>query len=288
MNGFSSAVGFVSSLIVNSLQLGFGNAFFNMGDVIATSLSTVQINAGLSFATTSQTTLASTQQLNVSSINGDTVVTATNQTSTVVGLGSAGYVSTSQLLSTSLGLKNYVDSFIDPAELTSTVIGLGTGGFVSTLGLTYSLASTVTGLGTLGFVSTSQLLSTTVGIYQEISASANIITGTNLTSTVAGLGSAGYVSSSQLLSSVAGINNVIGPALGSTMIGLGSAGYVSTTFMNNAITSTVIGLGTAGYASTSAVGMSLSTMSTNMSRNLFDLQCFVSQRRRCLFLYTDS
>ena len=45
--------------------------------------------------------------------------------STVIGLGTTGYVSSSQLLSTSIGLTQYISSFIDPTELTSTVIGLG-------------------------------------------------------------------------------------------------------------------------------------------------------------------
>jgi len=147
-----------------------------------------------------------------------TTYLATQLASTVQGLGSAGYVSTTQLLSTSLGLKLYIDSFIDPTELTSTVIGLGTGGFVSTLGLTYSLASTVTGLGTLGYVSTSQLLSTTVGTYQAITAATNVITGTNLTSTVAGLGSAGYVSTSQLFSTSASLAGLVASGLTQTQV----------------------------------------------------------------------
>jgi len=151
--------------------------------------------------TTSTTTL-SAAQIFVSSIQGDgsrltnlPAISSLSLYSTIAGLGSAGYVSSSQLLSTSQGLRNYMDAFIDPTELTSTVIGLGTGGFISTLGLTYSLASTVTGLGTLGYISTSQLLSTTVGVYQTIANTSGVVTTTNLTSTVVGLGTAGYKSS---------------------------------------------------------------------------------------------
>ena len=115
--------------------------------------------------------------------------------STLVGLGTAGYISSTQLLSTSHGLIEFISSFIDPIELTSTVIGLGTQGFVSSLGLTYAVASTAQGLGTFGYTSTSQLLSTSLGLYQEIQSNANTIRQSDLTSTVIGLGTVGYLSS---------------------------------------------------------------------------------------------
>jgi hypothetical protein len=43
----TSIQGYISSLVVDSLQFGFSNSFFEMGDVIATSLSTLQVNTGV-------------------------------------------------------------------------------------------------------------------------------------------------------------------------------------------------------------------------------------------------
>jgi len=290
-----SIQGYISSLVVDSLQLGSNTAYIYMGDVIATSLSTVYV------ATGSATIVSlSAQQLYVSSIQATNIIGALTMTnlnstviglgttgylssiawgsvistanlaglvstanlaglvstanlaglvstanlaglvstanlaglvstanlaglvstanlaglvstanlanlvsttylatqlgSTVIGLGTAGYISSSQLLSTSIGLSQYISSFIDPTELTSTVIGLGTQGFVSTLGLTYAVASTAQGLGTFGYTSTSQLLSTSLGLYQQIQTSATNIVQTDVTSTITGLGTFGYIS----------------------------------------------------------------------------------------------
>jgi hypothetical protein len=202
--------------------------------------------------------------------------------STLVGLGTAGYISSGQLLSTTAGLSQYISSFIDPIELTSTVIGLGTQGFVSSLGLTYAVASTAQGLGTFGYTSTSQLLSTSLGLYQEIQSNANTIRQSDLTSTVVGLGTVGYLSTIPSLGafglvSTANLANLVSTtalntALASTLIGLGTAGYlssgvaslpgglvstanlanlVSTNSLNTSLASTVIGLGSAGYVSSS-------------------------------------
>ena len=84
-------------------------------------------------------------------------LTSNQLISTVDGLGAAGYISSSQLISTSAGLTSNISSMIDPTELTSTVIGLGSAGFLSSIGLTDRLTSTVDGLGTAGYVSTTQL-----------------------------------------------------------------------------------------------------------------------------------
>jgi hypothetical protein len=138
-------------------------------------------------------------------------------TSTTVGLGSIGYVSTGHLRSTveGLGTSYYVSTlslmstvswFIDPLrfvstgalvsttagilplqQLTSSVKGLGSAGYISTGGL----VSSVQGLGTAGYISTGSLVSTVAAL------------GTTLVSTVNSLGSQGYVSTSQLTSTVA-------------------------------------------------------------------------------------
>jgi hypothetical protein len=297
LQNFTSVQGFVSSLTVNSLQIGNATGFFEMGDIITTSLSTIYINTGSLVAGIS----ISTSQIFASSITGVPLVNPTQLTSTIIGLGTAGYLSTivltslvstanlanlvstanlanlvstanlanlvstanlatlvsttylatqlgstviglgtvgyissSQLLSTSLGLSQYMSSFIDPTELTSTVVGLGTQGFVSSLGLTYAVASTAQGLGTFGYTSTSQLLSTSLGLYQAIQNAPTALVQANLTSTVIGLGTVGYLSTVTLGSLVSTANlatlvstSYLATQLGSTVIGLGTAGYLS-------------------------------------------------------------
>ena len=156
-------------------------------------------------------------------------------TSTITGLGTFGYISSSQLTSTVASLTSNISSMIDPTELTSTIVGLGTFGFISTIGLTYAIASTAQGLGTLGYTSTSQLLSTTVGVYEAITTSINTAVEPEFISTVKGLGSSGYISTSQLTSTVTGIatGSIEQPYLTSTVIGLGSLGYISSSQLQN-------------------------------------------------------
>ncbi len=141
-------------------------------------------------------------------------VTPANLYSTVEGLGSSGYVSTTKLnlalTSTTIGLGNlnYISSSGLSNALNSTVIGLGNVGYISTTSLTYALTSTSIGLGTLGFISSQSLLSTISSL-----GTIGYISTASLTSSLRGLGTFGYISSSQLLS---------------TISSLGSLGYVST------------------------------------------------------------
>ena len=310
----------ISSLTVNALFIGTGTGFTDIGDTIGTSMSTITITANTITAIT-----LSTQQLNVSSITGISIVSQTNLTSTVIGLGTAGYlssvinglistanltnlvstanlanlvstanltnfvstanltnlvstanlanlvstiyiatqlgstviglgtagyISSSQLLSTSLGLTQYMSSFIDPTELTSTVIGLGTAGFVSSLGLTYAVASTAQGLGTFGYTSTSQLLSTSLGLYQEIQTSPVNIKQSNVTSTIIGLGTFGYLSTVALgslistanlanLVSTANLVNLVSTANLANLVSTANlANFVSTTYLSTQLGST--------------------------------------------------
>ena len=58
LQNLAATQGYVSSLIVDSFQLGSNAAFFNMGDVIATSLSTIQLNTGILY--TNSTLLGNT------------------------------------------------------------------------------------------------------------------------------------------------------------------------------------------------------------------------------------
>jgi hypothetical protein len=73
-------------------------------------------------------------------------------------LGSFGYISSLQLVSTTAGLERYISSFIDPQELASSILPFisvpNLLNLVSTSYLTTQLNSTVAGLGTVGYQST--------------------------------------------------------------------------------------------------------------------------------------
>ena len=174
-------------------------------------------------------------------------------TSTVIGLGTAGYLSSALtniggfgLVSTAnlaghvstANLANLVSTSYLNTALTSTVIGLGTAGYIS---------SALTNIGGFGLVSTANLagLVSTANLANLVSTS---YLNTAITSTVIGLGTAGYISSA--------LTNIGGFGLVSTA---NLAGLVSTTFLDNKLTSTVIGLGTAGYFSTSAFNASITS-----------------------------
>lgn len=107
-----------------------------------------------------------------------------NVVSTNIGLATYGYVSTSQLTSTTTSLAN---------AIVSSAMGLSFSGYISTTQLTSSLI----GLGTLRYISAATLNSTTTGIYTT--------TNTTLTSSLIGLGTLGYVSTTQLISTGSGL-----------------------------------------------------------------------------------
>ena len=137
-------------------------------------------------------------------------------TSTVLGLGNAGYISTSAFRS----------------SLTSTVQGLGNAGYVSTAALRSSLTSTVQGLGSAGYVSTSFMANYVTSAVANAGTSGNYVSVPTLTLTlntkVAGLGTQGYVSTSYLVDYVTNALNNVGT----------SGNYVSTPTLDLALTST--------------------------------------------------
>ncbi len=140
--------------------------------------------------------------------------------STTLGLGTAGYVSSTQLFSTIDGLGQRYPS---TASLQSTVTGLGTAGYLSTASFQSSLQSTVRGLGSAEYVSTSFMNSTLLSSFSGLAGlpfqyvSAPTLS-TSLISTVAGLSQRGYVSSSWLASTIESLGAYFSP----------SEGYVST------------------------------------------------------------
>lgn len=149
-----------------------------------------------------------------------------NIQSTVIGLGSARYVSTPTLFSTTAGING---------QLVSTTRGLGSAGYVSSL----SLQSSVVGLGTIGYISSLTLYSTITGMLFPASEPGGslgvVVTGTTdppfrnfstLTSN--------YLATNQYFNTVNApvFGIVFGSQLPSTYNGLvsslGSVGYIST------------------------------------------------------------
>lgn len=149
-----------------------------------------------------------------------------NIQSTTIGLGTAGYVSSLSLQSTTRGLG---------AQDTSTLVGLGSIGYVSTL----SLQSTIQNLGFANYISTNTLFSTVTGMLYPLGEP-----GGNLGVVVTGSTDApfrnftvltsNYLSANQFFNSTnAGTFGVVyGSFLPSTTVGLidklGTYGYVST------------------------------------------------------------
>jgi len=188
--------------------------------------------------------------------------------STVLGLGTLGYISSVQLISTTQGLGSI--GYISTPQLTSTIEGLGTLGYVSTsysdrllqsttLGInnylgfygyisTQSLASTLqsttlgltNSLGSLGYLSTPSLQSTTLGLYTTFGQFYISTSGLNtiINSSIQGLGTLGYISTTQLVSSFNSLftyNLISSPNLQSTIDNLGTIGYISTASMVSSI-----------------------------------------------------
>ena len=201
-----------------------------------------------------------------------------NIQSTVIGLGSARYISSSQLLSTSVGIN---------AQERSTVVGLGSYGYISSL----SLQSTIQNLGLASYISSSALTSTVTGLLYPptsfggslgviVTGSADppyvnfntvlsaylistnyfnqanatefgVVYGNNLPSTTTGLisslGTYGYVSTQTLLSTSSGIQaakqNIYIDRSGATNI-YGSQVYISSiaaiTFLSSFVESSIV------------------------------------------------
>ena len=107
----------------------------------------------------------STYSINFSDGSFQTVSADKNINSSITGLGSLGYISSSQLVSSISGISNYIEPL---------------------------LTSSLTGLGSLGYISSSQLVSTTLGLVDHA----------ELNSSLTGLGSFGYLSSFNSISSL--------------------------------------------------------------------------------------
>ena len=162
-----STTGFISSLTVNALIIGDGTGHLYMGDIVTTSLSTLIIYSGVINGTQ---IIASTLQGDGSKIVNAPYVSSSQLISSLQGLGTLGYLSSSTGLSGTV----YLSSIISTPQLTSTIQGLGTLGYISSASgttvvpphfvSTLSLYSSIEGLGTLGYISSALTNSVNVNV----------------------------------------------------------------------------------------------------------------------------
>ena len=197
--------------------------------------------------------------------------------STVIGLGTVGYLSSAiiqpYLNSTiqGLGSLGFLSTGATQPSLNSTVQGLGSLGFLSTGATQPSLNSTIQGLGSLGFLSTATIQGDLNSTVQGLGSLGFLSTATlqsNLNSTVQGLGSFGFLSTVQpsLNSTIQGLGTfgflstaVIQGDLNSTIKGLGSLGFLSTAVIQGDLNSTIKGLGSLGFLSTAVLQSNLNS-----------------------------
>ena len=241
----------ISELYVNDIKaVNISSGVINLGfSSISTTIGTFS-NISLSSFSTLSTAIAqldySTTVRYTSTVIGVQALTVASVKSTVQGLGTIGYISTTALAAylNGLGSDGYVSTsglYSSIAGLTeasqSSLQGLGSLGFLSSIDT--SMASTTRGLGSIGYVSTLSLRSTTQGLGQ-IYVSTIITNAAYITSTTQGLGRI-YVSTQSMASSLEGLGQI----------------YVSTIITNEAyITSTTQGLGRT-YVSTQSMTSSL-------------------------------
>jgi hypothetical protein len=181
-------------------------------------------------------------------------ITQANLVSSVAGLGTIGYISSSALQSTISSTQNALQSSISSTQAYSPP--------------TASTMSTIaTTLATYGYLSTAQLVSTVVGL-----GTSTYVSTPSLVSSVRGLGVSGYISTPQLVSTVSslvggGISTV---AFTSTFAGLGTGGYISTATLTSSLVSTVTGLGSASYVSSSQLISTTQALSSQKANIRFD------------------
>ena len=238
----SSAAGILNQISTTLFLSGISTIYVYDGNLINFSVGSITYDQSdistLSTATNSR--IISTNTALSAQNEGNLLSTF----STVLGLGTLGYVSSTQLTSTTQGLGTI--GYISTTQLTSTIAGLGTFGYISTA----QLISTVAGLGTLGYISTSFtnniLQSTVTGINNNLGSLGYVSSSTleaSIQSTTQGLtnslGTLGYVSTLSLQSTTQGIYD-----------GFGNY-YISTAGLDSIIQSSIEGLGTVGFLSTS-------------------------------------
>jgi hypothetical protein len=212
------------------------NIYYNNGDVSTLSsaigFSLLDTNGLLSSGLSTLSTTIGTTEFNFF-------------TSTTRGLGSAQYISSSQLISTMDGLGNLAVTKITAGSnvIISPLTGLGN----VTINVPFQndVVSTVVGLGTVGYISSASLYSTSIGL-----GTYGYLSSATLYSTIDGLATRGYISAPTLYSTIQGLGTlsfISTPSLTSTIAHLGSLGYLSTLSANTlsagvVFASTIVGL----------------------------------------------
>ena len=242
---------FTSQLHVNDIHAkDISSGVINLGfSTLSTGIANL---ANISFSAFSTLSTAiseldySTTVRYTSTVVGIQALTAASVRSTVHGLGTVGYVSTTTLAAylNGLGSDGYVSTSGMNDTVTSSLRGLGSLGYISTV-ITNSdyITSTTTGLGSIGYISTiivnqAYVRSTTQGLGRTY------VSTQSMTSSLEGLGSLGYIST-------IGTNSAY---ITSTTQGLGSLGYISSIGTDsNYIGSSIAGLGSLAYVSTASL-----------------------------------
>ena len=259
--GMGGIPGSITTFQLQSTVSWVQNASQYISTADLTSSMTPFLNGSLSFMSNIQSTvigLGSARYISSPTLLSTTNAINTQQRSTVVGLGSYGYISSLSLQSTiqNLGQANYISS----SALTSTVTGLlypatSPGG---------SLGVIVTGSAEPPFVNfntvVSQYLLSTNYINSSNAGYFGFVYGNSMPSTTDGLGRAGYVSTQTLLSTSQGIQaakqNIFIDRSGATNI-YGSYVTISSvaaiTFLSSFVNSSIVYQGenglTGGYVS---------------------------------------
>ena len=197
-------ISFAINLIEQSVIAPNSNAIF----IGPNSAITYDGNSNLISINTLQGISLSNQYIYADGTHLSNIPTSAGQTaitSSIIGLGTFGYISSSQLISTVTGLGDiYISSAgAGQTAITSSIIGLGTFRYISSS----QLISTVTGLGDIYISSAgagqTAITSTIIGL-----GTFGYISSSQLTSTVRTLGTLGYISSSQLTSTITGWSGI--------------------------------------------------------------------------------
>jgi 3-dehydroquinate dehydratase len=316
--------GFANELIVSSGNLLLNNSFLSGGGGGGGSVSQLIGGTNITISPPGGTGVVTINGAAAPSLAGfvstanlanlvSTSYFTSQLTSTVIGLGTLGYLSSAtgsavipgglvstanlanlvstanlaNLVSTAnlanlvstANLANLVSTSYFTSQLTSTIIGLGTAGYLSTI--PNSLQTRTISTGTV-FTSSVMLIDTTIGfgytgfVNQLIVSSGTLLLNNNSLS--GGSGGGGAVS--QILggtnitisppggTGIVTINGASIPALEGLVSTANLAGLVSTSYLTNQLASTVIGLGTAGYISSAVATIPGGLVST---ANLADL-----------------
>ena len=220
---------------ISTLSTSIGDAIVNLGTTpgYLSSLNSLSLSTGMITLSSINfiDTVTSVKQLvavtngvfkvNGASITGD--VTTGNLTSTVIGLGTTGYLS-SVVFNGVVSTAN-LSGFVSTANLAGLVSTANLSGLISTANLaslvsTANLAGLISSANLNGLVSTANL--------------ANLVSTANLASLVSTANLENLVSTTNLIDLVSTAN---------------LQGLISTPFFNTGITSSLIGLGNLGYLS---------------------------------------